>query len=213
MILLKWRASFKSGACDLWHLSCGFGIAEHVQWSGSKRGAESHVWGCIRTRYELEPWVCTKRKQQEIAVEKLLARDRNPCLLNRIPQRGFVACQWLRWRMLQRLRLVRYLLYQSTWTPRMLLEGDLGYIKSAYTALEARVRGIRNPESDSWSYQFGKEHMDSVNHYQFLQLWLRTGFVLPLWGSRTAGERQDPHVKVGQKCFCQQDDQLGWGEF
>lgn len=50
---------------------------------------------------------------------------------------------------LQRLRLVQYLLYQSIWTPRMLLEGDLGYIKSAYTALEARVGDIRNPGSAS----------------------------------------------------------------
>lgn len=33
--------------------------------------------------------------------------------------------------------------------------------------------------------------------------------VLPPWGSRAAGERQDPPVKVGQECLCQQDDQLG----
>lgn len=37
--------------------------------------------------------------------------------------------------------------------------------------------------------------------------------VLPLWGSRTAEERQDPPVKVGQEYLCQQDDQPGEERF
>lgn len=49
------------------------------------------------------------------------------------------------WDVAERLRLVQYELFQSTWTPRMLLEGDLGCIKSAYAALGARVRDIKNP--------------------------------------------------------------------
>ena len=53
------------------------------------------------------------------------------------------------WDVAERLRLVQYLLFQSTWTPRMLLEGDLGCIKSAYAALGARVRDIRNPDGAS----------------------------------------------------------------
>lgn len=37
--------------------------------------------------------------------------------------------------------------------------------------------------------------------------------VLPLWGSRTAKERQDPPVKVKQECLCHQDDQPGEESF
>lgn len=100
ILLLNWVASCKAGSCDLWHQKTSAPLqiwncrACTVSWQS--------VWGRIRAGYELEPWVCTKRKQQDVAVEKLLARDRNPCLLSWLPQRGFVACPRLRCGMLQR---------------------------------------------------------------------------------------------------------------